>query len=164
VANPIPFDKARKRRFTRATSGSKGDFDLVSFRAPSDLLRKVDEIIAARCDPELRTRSDLMNDALHSWMSTFLDENPDLVPAVHDRFMLDRIEWLYASREHDLTTMHDSIRRADRERNLGLFHVILFNLMRFKAELEQDDVASPDQMKRCQEMITEVNKEMERGR
>jgi hypothetical protein len=164
MADAIPFDKNRKRRFTRATSGSKSEFDMVSFRAPAEVLRKIDEILAARVDPDLRTRSDVMNDALHSWLSTFVTENPDLVPAVTDRFQLDRIEWLFQARERDIQTMAESIRRAAKERNLGLFSIIMYNLMRFKNELENDNIASTAQVRRCKEMIDEVNGEMERGR
>src|SRR5271154_4617611 len=60
----------------RFVSQSKAASEVVSFRADSFHVRRVDEILAARIDPELKTRSDIMQDALHLWLTTWDETYP----------------------------------------------------------------------------------------
>ena len=158
----VPFDRGKKRRITRATASSKLEFDLISFRLPADTLRKMDELVASRFDPELKTRSDCLNDAVHCWMEKILEENSDAVPRLHDSFILGRHRWLYDSRQADIEEMKEMLRRARVENNEPLMQVILFSAYRLKSELDEDHYGSPVQREQCVDFIQTLKKEMEK--
>lgn len=47
------------------------------FRCPEYILRRIDEILAARLDPALKTRSDIFIDAVYLWLTEWDKRNPD---------------------------------------------------------------------------------------
>jgi Arc/MetJ-type ribon-helix-helix transcriptional regulator len=156
-----PIDKPRNRRFTKTTSATKdGDTDLMSFRAPKVLVRRVDEIVQSGNDIDLKTKSDALNDALFKWLDLYLDEHEAELPAIRDRFIMDRIRFYYTARQREIDLLKEEHDRATKEKNNGLFNALLYNLMRLKAELEQDPIASPTQLADCLAMIAKIK---ERG-
>jgi hypothetical protein len=155
----VPFDKGRKRRFTKKTAGSQ-DYDVLSFRAPVGEIRRVDEILGSGTDPELRTRSDVMNDALHWWLEQYLDEHSQEVPRTHDLFVMDHQKWILSHRQEEITTMTEMLEQAIRDGHHSMLNIILFNGYRLKSELEQDQYGSPAQIKKCDEIIEKTRRAM----
>src|SRR5580692_3851340 len=123
--NVISFDKARNRRYTRPSG--KQESGRVSFRGSTTDLRKIDEIVASRVDPELKTRSDVINDALHTWVQVFLDEFGDEFPRMVDTLRLEHINHLAESREKDFEIIRDALNLAVKEGNEKLLSPISFN-------------------------------------
>lgn len=158
----VPFDKARKRRFTKGTAAKDAEFEMVSFRAPNTELRRVEEIVAARVDPDLKTRSDVLCDALHSWLDNFFKEHGDEIPSVKDRFVLEHINWIKNSRSADLTFIRSSLKEAVEESNRPLLGVVLFNIMRFQTDVQNDPYGSPTQRSEIQELSDQTKKAIER--
>lgn len=157
--NLIPFDKPKSRRHTRAANQSK-ETDLISFRASTAEVRKMDEIAASRIDPALKTRSDIINDAIHQWLDKFFEENPDGLPMIADRFRLEHLNFLAESRETDLHLIQESTDRALEESNQGMLQPILLNAMRLKNEIENDPYGSPKQKKELVTVIQKIQRAM----
>jgi len=155
----IPFDKPRRRSYTKDTSRTPdGDTDVLSFRAPKTIIRRLDELVQSGSDIDLKTKSDALNDALFRWLEWYLEEHQADVPGIHDRFVLDRIGFYFTARERELEMMKSTYDRATRESNDGLFNALFYNLMRFKNELEADPIASPAQLGECNAMIEKIQK------
>lgn len=157
----IPFDKPRRRSYTKVTSQTgDGDTEVISFRATKSMFRRLDEIVQSGNDVDIKTKSDAMNDALFRWLEWYLEKNQTDVPGIHDRFLLDRIQFYYSARERELVLMKEAFERARQESNDGLFNALLYNMMRFKTELEADPIASPRQLHECNQMITDIKNRM----
>jgi hypothetical protein len=158
----VPFDKPRKRRFTKGTADKNTEFEMVSFRAPAHELRRASEIAESRIDPDLLTRSDILNDALHWWLQTFFEEHGEEIPKVKDRFLLDNIDRMEEARTKDLEQIRRMFEKAAREANRPLLGVIYFNIHRFITELETDPYASPVQKSEAEELAEKTRATIER--
>lgn len=155
----VPFDKPKNRYYTRASHQSK-ETDLISFRAGTTEVRKMDEIAASRVEPELKTRSDIINDAIHTWLNHFLEEHSEDLPSLHDRFQLEHIQHLYDSRQADLDLILKTTDQAIREDNSGVLRPILYNAMRLLNELTNDPFASPKQQNDLNNQIKIIQRKM----
>ena len=76
--NPWTLDDpdAIRQRYTKAQV-KHGQTDLIQCRADAFHVRRVDEIVASRIDPTLKTRSDVMQDALAMWLEDWDRRYPD---------------------------------------------------------------------------------------
>lgn len=130
------FDNPNSReRFTQAPRGQTEQFN---FRAYSNNLRVLDEIIHSGIDPRLKTKSDCLQDALALWIQDWTQNYSDglggrtlqmlkleylrNIRESRDRF-LERTdeEWEAASKAGDidaLTMIHSGVRQ-EREDSLG---------------------------------------------
>jgi hypothetical protein len=157
----IPFDQPRPRRYT--TKGqNRSETDVISCRAPSLLLRQIDEIIASKVEPDLKTKSDVLNDAIKSWLERFYNDHPGELQALKDRFDFSLMKWTYENREADLDEMREWLEVAKKDRNLPLLHVVLLNAHRFKTDLAADGLGSPAHLMQCESVIKDVNETMSR--
>ena len=120
----------------------------------------MDEIVASRDESELKTRSDILNDAIHEWLAKFLEEHSERFPTMKDRFELEHIKHLYDSRQRDLELIINSTDQAVREDNSGVLRPILYNAVRLMNELKNDPYGSPKQIKDLQVQIERVQREM----
>lgn len=155
----VPFDRAKSRYYTRASAQSR-ETDPITFRASSSEIRKIDEIVASRIEPELKTRSDVINDALHRWLENFFAEHSDDMPGLADRFRLEHIKHLYDSRQQDIDLLKETLDQAVRENNQGVLQPILYNAMRLKNELEKDPFASPKHIGDVKDLVKTTQQRM----
>ena len=121
----------------------------------------MDEIVAARSDPQLKTRSDVLNDAVHSWLETFFTEHGDELPRLTDQFVLEQYNWLHSARARDLEMIQENFTQASQENNTALFAIILYSAYRVKADLENDPYGSPVQKTECAKLIEAITTKME---
>lgn len=82
-----------RMRYTAASIRKGEAGEPVSFRPNAFHTRRIDEILAARIDPELRTRSDILHDALHLWLQTWDEQYPDGANGMmRTQFQMDELE------------------------------------------------------------------------
>lgn len=65
-----------RQRYTK-NDVKRGQTDVIQCRADSFHVRRVDEIVASRIDPSLKTRSDVLQDALAMWLEDWDRRYPD---------------------------------------------------------------------------------------
>ena len=118
-------------------------------------------LLQLAADPQLKTRSDVLNDAVHSWLETFFTEHGDELPRLSDQFALEQYNWLHTARAIDLEMIKENFSQAVTEKNIALFTVILYNAYRLKADLEHDPYGSPVQKIECDKLIETITTKME---
>lgn len=76
--NPWQLDDpdAGRQRYTKSAV-ARGQTELIQCRADAFHVRRVDEIVASRIDPTLKTRSDVVQDALALWLEDWDKRYPD---------------------------------------------------------------------------------------
>lgn len=158
----VPFDKARKRRYTKATASKDEEFVTTSLRVPARDLQRMDEICAARVDSALKTKSDIINDAIHTWMEVFFSEHGGDLPRLNDRFILDNVARIRDARAKDLETITVALEEATREGNRPLLGVVFFNIVRFQSEVSADDLSSPAQKKQADDLAEKTKAAIEK--
>jgi hypothetical protein len=67
---------AARHRYTKSDV-KRGNTEVIQCRADAFHVRRVDEIVASRIDPNLKTRSDVMQDALAMWLEDWDTRYPD---------------------------------------------------------------------------------------
>lgn len=65
-----------RQRYTK-TEVKRGETERIQCRADSFHIRRIDEILAARIDPEFKTRSDVFQDAIAMWLEDWDRRYPD---------------------------------------------------------------------------------------
>lgn len=65
-----------RQRYTKSDV-KRGQTEVIQCRADSFQVRRVDEIVASRIDPVLKTRSDVLQDALAMWLEDWDRRYPD---------------------------------------------------------------------------------------
>lgn len=68
--------EAKRDRYTKSDV-RRGNTEVIQCRADAFHVRRVDEIVASRIDPALKTRSDVMQDALAMWLEDWDRRFPD---------------------------------------------------------------------------------------
>ena len=150
--NLIPFDRARKRRFTKATAGKDEDFVMTSLRIPSRHLRKLDEICALRVEEYLKTKADCINDAINTWLETFLDEHGEELRGMKNLFQLEDVGRIRDARDRDLELIANNLKISSEEGNRPLLSSVLANAMRVITEITNDPYGSPQQKKQAEKL------------
>jgi hypothetical protein len=76
--DPFALDDptASRQRYTK-DQVKRGETERVQCRADAFKVRRIDEIVAARIEPELGTRSDVLNDAIDLWLEDWDRRYPD---------------------------------------------------------------------------------------
>lgn len=67
---------AARQRYTKGDV-KRGQTEVVQCRADAFHVRRIDEIVASRIDPSLKTRSDVLQDALAMWLEDWDKRYPD---------------------------------------------------------------------------------------
>jgi hypothetical protein len=65
-----------RQRYTKKEV-KRGETEQIQCRADMFNVRRIDEIIAARIEPEIKTRSDVLNDAISLWLEDWDHRYPD---------------------------------------------------------------------------------------
>jgi hypothetical protein len=65
-----------RQRYTK-NEVKRGETERIQCRADSFHIRRIDEILAARIDPEFKTRSDVFQDAIAMWLEDWDHRYPD---------------------------------------------------------------------------------------
>jgi hypothetical protein len=150
--NLIPIDRAKKRRYTKATAGANEEFVMTSLRLPSRHLRKLDEICAMRVETDLKTKSDCINDALNTWIEMFLQEHGDELSGMKNLFQLEDVGRIRESRQKDLELIESNLEIGAREGHRSLLGSVVANVMRFLTEVKNDSFGSPQQIKDAEKL------------
>lgn len=155
-----PITAGRKaRRFTIPKTTKTDLTDHVNFRADTKTIRAIDEMVASRFDPELKTRSDVLNDAIFAWvqnnMPAFLQ-----VTGGRDKehFGMYARKWIREQRDAELQTMQEEIHIAEAARNISALRKHFIEAYQFLNELNADEDAHPPQIEETQKIITRLKK------
>lgn len=105
----------------------------VQFRALAKLVRQVDEYVASRVDPLLKTRSDVFNDALAIWCNTHDDGN-DLIRALAQTNRLDYMNRKQQLYELRIAEFEAAIISASRSKNTSALQSILETMEDIRTE------------------------------
>jgi hypothetical protein len=75
--NPWALDDLTPRQRYTKTEVKRGETERIQCRADAFNVRRIDEIVASRIEPTLKTRSDVLNDALSLWLDDWDSKYPD---------------------------------------------------------------------------------------
>jgi hypothetical protein len=152
-----PITGAPKRQLTTRAKVPRGESEFVGFRCAISRIRKMDEIVASRFYSEIKTRSDILQDAVVMWIDQYYEDNPT-APGKGD-WDLTRMEIARAVRDSRLEQAERVARRAQDEDDRKTMLKTLPNLHRLRMQFEAED-ASPTEMKRLRHLITQLEAKM----
>ena len=138
---------------------AKGDRTLsVSFRCDSHVLRQIDEIVASRFDYEIKTRTDVLNDAASAWV----EENMAAYIEAGNR---DHLHWDFYvikrnrdRRAEELDVMAEEMNHHDRNDNLSSLRQLRMDLTRLLNEINQDEYGDNSQKKEVKIMLESIQR------
>ena len=149
--NVVPI--TRGRRFTTRATVPRGESEFVGFRCAIKRIRQMDEIVASRFFPEIKTRSDILQDAVVMWIDKYYEENPQ-APG-HLKWQMTRIELNRTMRDADYEQAERMIRRGIHEKDHTLLVGSLPALHRIRLLFETES-ASPVEMVAIKELIKDT--------
>ena len=115
MVEPTPIRPAKRVRYTKAAIPRGAETEPISVRADVKIVRQIDEILAAQLEVDLRTRSDVFQDALAQWLSTWYDDHPDKFQSQRDEWELERKSYARTRRDEKLEQLRSQVTRAKME-------------------------------------------------
>ena len=106
----IPMEGKRPRRRIN-TDIQKGQETVpITFRLNLADLRKIDEFVAGRYDPDVRTRSDILIDALYAYIGMKMVDHPEWFPAgTISAFNIQLSQFSRIRRETEITLLENEL-------------------------------------------------------
>jgi hypothetical protein len=154
--NVIPIRKARRRRVTARTT-KRDSSEHLQFRLDSKLSDEINQIVASQADPDLKTRSDILHDAVAFWLDEWTDEHPNT--SIARRWRLERRLHARACRDTYLEVTTFGLRRACDEHDDNLVKEIYIDAhLEMAAFLEEK--ASPVEVVALQGIIDVAKKHL----
>lgn len=69
--------KGEKRLRYTGKDVKRGETEMVSFRCDYRIVHRLQVIVEQKLDPEIETKSDILHDALHLWLTRWDEDHPD---------------------------------------------------------------------------------------
>jgi hypothetical protein len=148
-----PFQKPGRRRVTARSFESKETHHL-QFRCEGQMSRRINEIIALQIDPELRTRSDVLHDAVALWLDSFFLEHPNLEPQKNS-WDLQKHNAFRILREVELSEMRLTLDRAKKETDKYIVTKLFTNAHKLRGKYVAEH-ASPTEMTNIDTFISDT--------
>jgi hypothetical protein len=122
--NVLPFRKARRRRVTARTT-KRDSTEHLQFRLDSKLSDEINQIVASQVDADLKTRSDVLHDAVAFWLDEWTDEHPNT--SIARRWRLERRLHARECRDAYLEVTTFGLERACKEHDDDLVREIFID-------------------------------------
>lgn len=123
-----------RRRYT-SKDIKRGESETVSFRCDYRIIGRMQKIIEQRLDADLETRSDILNDAIHLWLTTWDEEHPDGNSGrMSSEFRMLEIQRNLEYQDRFLTNATELMDSLKEHRDVRMIREFLFHLaeMRYK--------------------------------
>jgi hypothetical protein len=154
--NVIPIRKARRRRVTARTT-KRDSTEHWQFRVDSKFADEINQILASQADPDLKTRSDVLHDAVALWLDEWADEHADTSLARHWR--LERRLYARDYRDAYLDRTANALDRAVNEHDDELVKEIFIDAYQETITFAGEK-ASPVEMALLQKIIDVAKKHL----
>jgi hypothetical protein len=125
----------------------------VNFKAPTHLIRQIDEVVAARLDPRLKTRSDALCEAVAMFCSVYDNGSPEIEVMARAA----RMDSMIRKQEYYQRMLDDAEKAANQaasHKNISMLRVIQTTLYRNKQSFV--DMGSQKMVKQLEELIDRV--------
>lgn len=156
--NIIHINKGR--RFTTRAKVPRGESEFVGFRCATNRIRQMDEIVASRFFTEIKTRSDILQDAVVMWIDKYYEDNPEAPGMV--MWDVSKRDLSRTMRDTDFAQAEKIILRAIREDDRQLLMSLLPALHKIRILFDQEE-ASPVEKQAIKELIDRVKWEIANG-
>ena len=142
--------RGRPGKRTRYTQSKSQQTEHISFRAPLSIIREIDEIVAGRYDEFLRTRSDVLNDAVALWLETWFTEHPDKLVTEAREFFLSKRRMERERRDSYIQLLEDELEKAIKDKDAKYLRELFIEVARYRGEAEAH--CSPAQLEQLQKL------------
>jgi hypothetical protein len=150
--NPWTLDDSENRQRYTKSDVRRGQTEFIQCRADSFHVRRIDEIVASRIDPTLKTKSDVLQDALAMWLEDWDKRYPDGSGGeLAYRARLMRMERKRAFREEFMESAGDQLEALQRDGDaLGMSEFLQIML---QAQGDFKDDAPSSYLSKVEDMI-----------
>ena len=144
---------AGKSGFSTRARVPRGESDLISFRCATKSIRQMDEIVATRDEPDLRTRSDILQTAVIEWIDRYYESHPN--GRGKASWTLQMVALRRERRDLELDHAVREASRARNEEDQSFLQMLLPHSVKMKKWFEEEK-ASPTEMKAVEALIGDV--------
>lgn len=131
----------RKRTPYKRIQERKGDSTPVACRCDSFIVRRMDEILATQ-DPDYKTRSDIVQDALALWLEKWDEDHPEMVTALSYQFKVEQMGRRRAARSAFLEVAKTELEGLREDGDVGGLHHFIQALDTALIDFREDAPAS----------------------